>query len=71
MAKLPLPPALQRLEEVLFPPVNGMYGFLLRQHIQVSRSFGPCRIASGYGWTPAESLGFFTLAPPLLQHQIC
>ena len=36
MAKLPLPPALQRLEEVLFPPVNGMYGFLLRQHIQVS-----------------------------------
>lgn len=38
MAKLPLPPALQRLEEVLFPPVNAMYGFLLRQHIQVS----PC-----------------------------
>ena len=36
MAKLPLPPALQRLEGVLFPPVNGMYGFLLRQHIQVS-----------------------------------
>lgn len=35
MGKLPLPPALQRLEEVLFPPVNGMYGFLLRQHIQV------------------------------------
>ncbi|KAL3163301.1 hypothetical protein ABBQ32_009693 [Trebouxia sp. C0010 RCD-2024] len=34
MAKLPLPPALQRLEEVLFPPVNAMYGFLLRQHIQ-------------------------------------
>ena len=38
MAKLPLPPALQRLEEVRFPPVNGMYGFLLRQHIQVSCS---------------------------------
>lgn len=36
MGKLPLPPALQRLEEVLFPPVNGMYGFLLRQHIQAS-----------------------------------
>lgn len=35
MAKLPLPPALQRLEEVLFPPVNAMYGFLMRQHIQV------------------------------------
>ena len=35
MAKLPLPPVLQKLEEVLFPPVNGMYGFLLRQHIQV------------------------------------
>ena len=36
MAKLPLPPELRRLEEVLFPPVNGMYGFLMRQHIQVS-----------------------------------
>ena len=36
MGKLPLPPALHRLEEVLFPPVNGMYGFLLRQHIQVT-----------------------------------
>ena len=37
MAKLPLPPVLERLDKVLFPPVNGMYGFLLRQHIQVSR----------------------------------
>lgn len=36
MAKLPLPPVLERLDKVLFPPVNGMYGFLLRQHIQVS-----------------------------------
>ena len=36
MAKLPLPPVLERLDRVLFPPVNGMYGFLLRQHIQVS-----------------------------------
>ena len=36
MSKLPLPPMLQRLDKVLFPPVNGMYGFLLRQHIQVS-----------------------------------
>ncbi len=35
MAKLPLPPVLERLDKVLFPPVNGMYGFLLRQHIQV------------------------------------
>ncbi|KAA6422290.1 MAG: hypothetical protein FRX49_07760 [Trebouxia sp. A1-2] len=34
MAKLPLPPVLERLNKVLFPPVNGMYGFLLRQHIQ-------------------------------------
>ena len=35
MSKLPLPAALHRLDEVMFPPVNGMYGFLLRQHIQV------------------------------------
>lgn len=35
MTKLPLPPVLHRLDRVLFPPVNGMYGFLLRQHIQV------------------------------------
>lgn len=45
MAKLPLPPALQRLEEVLFPPVNGMYGFLLRQHIQASCS---CALTSAF-----------------------
>ena len=35
LAQLPLPPALHRLDQQLFPAVNAMYGFLLRQHIQV------------------------------------
>ena len=35
LARLPLPPALQRLDQQLFPALNAMYGFLLRVHIQV------------------------------------
>ena len=35
LARLPLPPALQRLDQQLFPALNAMYGFLLREHIQV------------------------------------
>ena len=42
MTKLPLPPVLHRLDRVLFPPVNGMYGFLLRQHIQVCLQHSAC-----------------------------
>lgn len=35
LARLPLPPDLHRLDQQLFPALNAMYGFLLRQHIQV------------------------------------